>query len=552
MPAEAPSPAADRPRVPPAAIVTLVVGLLASAAVWWLQQRATDQTVDERFQSVVREAADSIDGRLAAVESASLATRALFESSDEVTAGDFAAFANSLSAGASLSDRYPGVASLAVVDAASLAVDVVAPVADPLGLRSRRFADGAIAGALDEATTLAIPVVTVLPPSERPEGTQLAVVTAVYGDERAAQSTATDAVRRSGLWGWVVVFVDGEGLLEGLLPADVPDAHALLLSRDGDVLVDLSPISEGRVERRRDVFLNLRGATITLRLEVGQAFTTRFERRVPLLLLAGGTLLTALLAALVWLISTQRSRALVMVDEATAALADANEDLAESNQRLRDFTGVVAHDLKNPLVSVQGFVSLVARQFRDTPDERTKDFLARALAGTDRMKHLIDDLLAYAVADRELGATEPVDVDDLVATSILDSLEAARQPGDQIEVVTGATVEANLPAMRQLFSNLLGNALKFRRTDQPARIRVAAELADGRWVVTVADNGIGIPAEERQRVLEAFARAETDREGTGLGLAICQKIVAAHGGDITVDESPLGGTAITFDLPAVP
>lgn len=536
-----------RMRLPLVVLLTVLVGVAASVGAWWLQQRSSDKNVEARFAAAVHEAADAIDDRLSNIESASLATRALFESSDEVTAAEFAGFMHSLGAGSSLTDRYPGLVAIAAVDGVSRTVTFVSPAADSLGIVGEKFSQETMLSALDRATDLALPIVAVRP--ETGGASQLAMATALYSDPRAAQSVATEAVRRRSLDGWVVVLIEGDDLVRSLLPVDVSDSQVILLDADGAMLARSSTAEIGEVERRRDVILNLRGATLTLRLEVGPDFTTGDERRVPLLILLAGLLLTAALAVLVWLMSTQRVRALVMVDEATSALARANEDLADTNERLHEFAGVVAHDLKNPLVTVKGFVGLVARQFKDSDDEDTREFLGRALAGADRMANLIDDLLQYAVADRELADTELVVIDDLIG-GVLDSLAGTRLAGDRITVETGATVEGHRPSLRQLFANLLGNSLKFRRDGVPVQIEVTAALSDGRWVCTVTDNGMGIPADQRARVLEAFARTETDRDGTGLGLAICQRIVVAHDGDITVGESPSGGTSITFDLPA--
>ena len=127
----------------------------------------------------------------------------------------------------------------------------------------------------------------------------------------------------------------------------------------------------------------------------------------------------------------------------------------------------------------------------------------------------------------------------------IDEVQATVEIGDL------PTIEADPLQMRQLLQNLIGNALKFRRDDEPPVVRVTAEKGDGLWRITVADNGIGFDRRQAERIFGVFQRlhGRTAYEGTGIGLAICRKIAERHGGTITADGVPGAGATFTVTLP---
>lgn len=241
-------------------------------------------------------------------------------------------------------------------------------------------------------------------------------------------------------------------------------------------------------------------------------------------------------------------RALVLFRDVT--------DEHERTAQLENFAGVVAHDLQNPVTAIEGWSQVLADALEDL-DPAARAAAGRALGhiqrAAGRATQLIGDLLDYSVArTSELHPTE-VDLDQLVE-QLAESLAAADPArGTCVEHDDLGTVTADPVLMRQLFGNLLGNAVKYTPPGHAPRIQVAAGRAYGRLEVTVTDNGVGIPSAQRSRIFEPFHRAHSDDArfaGTGLGLAICARAVERHGGSLEVTDNPDGpGTRFTVVLP---
>jgi light-regulated signal transduction histidine kinase (bacteriophytochrome) len=227
--------------------------------------------------------------------------------------------------------------------------------------------------------------------------------------------------------------------------------------------------------------------------------------------------------------------------------------LERSNADLQQFAYIASHDLSEPLRMVSSYLQLLRRRYRGRLDADADEFIDYAVEGATRMRSLIEGLLAYSRAGRGDESTA-VDL-NAVAGDVLRTLAAALvESGADVDFAELPCVLGNRVQLEQLLQNLLANALKFRG-DAPAWIRVSVEpSAAGMVQLAVADAGIGIEAQHRDRVFKMFQRLH-DREtyeGTGIGLAICRKIVERHGGRIWVDERPGGGTVFRFTLPAAP
>jgi PAS domain S-box-containing protein len=236
------------------------------------------------------------------------------------------------------------------------------------------------------------------------------------------------------------------------------------------------------------------------------------------------------------------------------ARREATEALERSNAELAQFAYVASHDLSEPLRMVSSYLQLLRRRYHGQIDEDADEFIDFAVEGANRMRALIEDLLAYSRAG---GRSDPRPVDcGQVMADVLSSLAAAvADARAQVHVGTMPAVLGDRVSLAQLLQNLIANALKFRR-GPGARVWVTAMRADGAgmWQLSVADDGIGIDPRHRERVFKMFQRLH-DREsfeGTGIGLAICRKIVERHGGRIWVEGREGGGTVFRFTLPAVP
>ena len=224
-------------------------------------------------------------------------------------------------------------------------------------------------------------------------------------------------------------------------------------------------------------------------------------------------------------------------------------ELQRSNEHLAGFAGQVSHDLLNPLTAVSMSLRLVGEQLEDPAavDAAQLGWLVtRAVSGTRRMESLIEGLLSFARLGGRL-TREPVDLRTVVAETgedLAEALSGASLTAGELPVVTGDPVQ-----LRAVVQNLVANAAKFVQPGLVAKIEVSASRAAGGWRVEVADHGIGIPPEHRDRVFEPFARAHEGVPGYGIGLATVRRVIDAHGGRIGVAETPGGGTTVWFELP---
>ena len=234
-------------------------------------------------------------------------------------------------------------------------------------------------------------------------------------------------------------------------------------------------------------------------------------------------------------------------------LAQKVEELARSNRELEHFAYVASHDLQEPLRMVATYTQLLAERYRGKLDENADKYIGYAVEGALRMQTLILDLLAFS----RVGRAETDCKNGECNAALNDALENLRSA---IEESGAVVTHDHLPAVAvdpsqlvQLFQNLIGNAIKFHGKEAPA-IRVSAEKQDATWLFAVADNGIGVSSQYKDKIFVIFQRLHTREEysGNGVGLAICKKIVEHHGGRIWV-ESELGcGATFHFTLPARP
>jgi len=198
---------------------------------------------------------------------------------------------------------------------------------------------------------------------------------------------------------------------------------------------------------------------------------------------------------------------------------------------------------------VCGFLELLKRRAGDKLDDKAQGYIDRSLAGAERMRVLIEDLLAYARVSSGPREMQVVDLGKVVH-DVLGGLEQSiQESGVRVEVGDMPVVQGQPAQLSALFQNLIANAIKFRR-EEPA-IRVSARDEGGEWLLSVEDNGIGIEVEQFERVFQVFQRlhAKDEYPGTGIGLAVCKKIVERHGGRIWLESQPGVGTTFYFTIP---
>lgn len=236
--------------------------------------------------------------------------------------------------------------------------------------------------------------------------------------------------------------------------------------------------------------------------------------------------------------------------EHEARLARVLADQAAANERLDEFAAMAAHDLVSPLRVIGGFAELLRDRCGETLGSDAQEWIEFIQADAVRMRALIEDLLAYARAGAALPPASRVDLDTVVAevAQVLESAFAAR--GATLTVEPLPKVVGEQAALLVVFRNLVGNALKFLRDDAPGVVQVSARHERDAWVVSVSDNGVGVPEHERESLFLPFHRGEASakRGGNGLGLSICRRIVEQHGGRMWHEPSPTGGAVFCFTL----
>lgn len=240
-----------------------------------------------------------------------------------------------------------------------------------------------------------------------------------------------------------------------------------------------------------------------------------------------------------------------------SALRRTNEELRRANEDLDQFARSASHDLQEPLRSISIYSELLRRQIGASLEPEAGRYLDYLTQGAARMEALIRDLLAWSAASGTPGkasgfADARADANDAFEAALL-NLRTSVQ--DTSAVVT----RGNLPGvpilpvhLSQVFQNLIGNAMKYRRADESPRIHVDAVRSQTMWRFSVSDNGIGIDDKYTQQIFGVFKRLHTTEEysGTGMGLAICQKFVERAGGRIWVESQPGRGSTFYFTLPA--
>jgi signal transduction histidine kinase len=246
----------------------------------------------------------------------------------------------------------------------------------------------------------------------------------------------------------------------------------------------------------------------------------------------------------------ERKRLRDLERQKTAELERAERELRLSNDELQRFVYAASHDLKEPLRTVTAFAQLFSRKYGAGLEKDATELLEIIIGATKRMADLINDLLAYS--DISMSAWTPGQVaTEEVLDETLQFLRHAMEESnatithDPLPVVT-----ADRSQLTRLFQNLISNGIKYREPGENPRIHISAESHDGRWVFSVQDNGVGIPADHRETVFQVFRRLHgREIPGTGVGLAICQRVVERLGGHIWVDAAPDHGSIFRFDVP---
>jgi PAS domain S-box-containing protein len=237
--------------------------------------------------------------------------------------------------------------------------------------------------------------------------------------------------------------------------------------------------------------------------------------------------------------------------EAQLAIEKTVEELARSNRELEQFAYIASHDLQTPLRAVTGFLDLLSRRYKGQLGPEADEFISFAVDGAQRMHQLINDILAYSRVGTRGKPLERLESGEPLARALGHLKAEIEESGAEVTVGELPAVTGDRNQLAQLFQNLVGNAIKYRKKEEPPRIRITAEEKTGEWQFRVRDNSIGFDPQHADRIFQIFQRLHTISEypGTGIGLAICRKIIERHGGRIWAESEPGQGATFFFTLP---
>ena len=225
--------------------------------------------------------------------------------------------------------------------------------------------------------------------------------------------------------------------------------------------------------------------------------------------------------------------------------------LAISNAELEQFAFVASHDLQEPLRMITGFVTQLEKKYGDLLDERGKKYIAFAVDGAQRMRQIILDLLEYSKVGRAEQEPENINLNNLVDEIRILFRSQIQQKKAELQVDELPVVRGHVSPMRQVFQNLISNALKYTRTAVDPQVYITVEEKETEWQFAIKDNGIGIDQEYFKKIFIIFQRLHHQNEfsGTGMGLAITKKIIDNMGGRIWISSSEGIGSIFYFTLP---
>jgi light-regulated signal transduction histidine kinase (bacteriophytochrome) len=228
-----------------------------------------------------------------------------------------------------------------------------------------------------------------------------------------------------------------------------------------------------------------------------------------------------------------------------------SEEIQERNKELDDFTYVVSHDLKEPLITIEGYSKIIQAEYRESVDEEGQAYLTSVVQASQRMKNLIDDLLTLSRIGRVSETQESLPLREVIDEILRDFAFSLKERHATVSVpAVLPSVRYNRTQLGMVFRNLIANAIKFNTTPEP-RIDISVTETGDEYTIAVRDNGIGIERQHFEKVFVIFQRLHRSDEfrGTGAGLTIVKKIVENHHGRIWLDSVVGQGTTFFFTIP---
>ena len=232
-------------------------------------------------------------------------------------------------------------------------------------------------------------------------------------------------------------------------------------------------------------------------------------------------------------------------------LKETVKELRHSNDELQQFAYVASHDLQEPLRTITSFTQLIERRYKNRLDSDADEFIEYIVDAAKRMQTLIKDLLNYSRVATGEKEFELIDTEELIKSALNNLNTAICENNAEITCENLPKIMVDKRQMIQLFQNLIGNAIKFRKPECPPKIHIKAHKDKNECIFSVADNGIGMEPQYTERIFTIFQRLHTkeEYEGTGIGLAISKKVVELHSGRIWVESKPGKGSTFYFMIP---
>ena len=240
------------------------------------------------------------------------------------------------------------------------------------------------------------------------------------------------------------------------------------------------------------------------------------------------------------------------VDERTAELSATVIKLEQLNEELQEFAFIASHDLQEPLRKIQTFGGILMRKHKESLNPEGQDYMERITKAANRMSELLRALLDYSRTGTSQLNYQPVSLTEVVKDAASDLEILINKAKGSVEISELPTVDADAVLLRQLFQNVIGNSIKYRKESEPPIVKIYGHIDDSVCHVFIEDNGIGFDECYSHKIFKPFERLHgknTPYSGTGMGLAICKKIVNRHGGEITVRSIPEQGTTFIVSLP---
>ncbi len=221
------------------------------------------------------------------------------------------------------------------------------------------------------------------------------------------------------------------------------------------------------------------------------------------------------------------------------------------NKELEQFAYVASHDLQEPLETISSYLGLFTKKYESNLDEKGTKYISFIVNAAKRMQILVRNILEYSRVGKKVDVGE-IDCNEVLKEVLIDLDENVRASEAKINAGELPVLPFNASDIKQLFQNLVSNAIKYRKKDVVPVINIFSERIDGEWEFAVKDNGIGIDEKHFERIFVIFQRLHnrSEYEGTGIGLSLCKKIVESHGGKIRVESKPGEGSTFYFTLKA--